>query len=320
MFEKLLDEFMPAEELREYLKKESISDFNMADIIFYSLMPVEKKRDALFELEQMDLSKERQILREYWIKYRLSIEEALKLKELKGAIFIVYERSIYGDNVDSDEWLQGIFSSYAAAESFVKEDTEKKKNEEDQMSWYEINLWIKGDNDSYVDTCTYYYIDGELIYTEFDLSNDFHENCTDGELRIPVSYKPGDILIADRYPFGHKEKFVMLEIGDNHDCCCLQALCKKVGGIWDVGAVKHGMIGSIGYPKMSVFYTAKRYEPNLSNPEDVILAKVSELIDGDENRGTVIWDKVYSANSDEEIMTILESVDFSTQANKIGNQ
>lgn len=37
MFGGLLDEFIPAEELREYLKGEPISDYDMADIIFYFL-------------------------------------------------------------------------------------------------------------------------------------------------------------------------------------------------------------------------------------------------------------------------------------------
>lgn len=310
MFGRLLDEFMPAEELREYLKKESISDFDMADIIFYSPTSVEKKREALLELEEMDLPEEKKLLREYWIKYRPSIEEALKIRESKDSIFIVYEQTIYGDDVDSDEWMHGIFSSYDAAEAFVKKDTEEKKNEEDQMSWYEINLWIKGENDSYVNTCTYLYIDGELTYTEFELGNAFHESCTDGELRIPVSYKPGDILIADRYPFGRKEKFVMLKIGDNQDCCCLQALCKKEDDTWEAGAVKHGMIGSIGYPRVSVLYTAKKYVPDLSNPEDAILAKISELVAGDEKRGTVIWDETCYGKSEEELVDFLTKLRF----------
>lgn len=311
MFETLLDEFVPAEDLREYLKKEVISDSYMADIIFYSPVPVEKKRKALLELEQMDFPEDRKLFREYWIKYRPSIEEALKLRRTKDAIFIVYEQTIYGDDVDSDEWMHGIFSSYAAAEACIKKDIEEKKDEEDQMSWYEINLWAKGDSDSYVNTCTYYYIDGELVYTEVELGNDFHERCTDGELRIPVSYKSGDILIADRYPFGRKEKFVVLQIGDNRDCCCLQALCKKADGTWEVGAVKHGMIGSIGYPRVSVLYTAKKYEPDLSDSEDTILAKVSEMVAGDEKRGTVIWDEMCCGKNDEELMTILDGIVFS---------
>lgn len=312
VFDKFLDEFIPASKLREYLKNEPISDKNMADIIFYAIAPVEKKAEALYELEHMELPEERRFFREHWLKYRKSINAALELRTAQNAIFIVYEQAVCGDNVDSDECMLGIFSSYEAAKNFLIKDAEQKKNEEGVLNWYEINLWVKDVNSSYIDTCTYYFIDGELCYTEFDLGNDLHESCTDGELNIPVPYKPGDILISDRYPFGRKEKFVMLQIGDNHDCCCLQALFKNAKGSWNVGAVKHGMMGSVGYPRVSVLYIANEYEPDLSSPEDAILAKVSKLIDGDEKKGSIIWDRLCFENiqSDDDIMKILDEVDF----------
>ncbi len=142
---------------------------------------------------------------------------------------------------------------------------------------------------------------------QFHIGNDFHESCTDGELRIPVSYKSGDILIADEYPFGHTVKFVMLQIGDNVDCCCLQALSKKENGVWDIGAVKHGMIGSIGYPRVSCLYTAKKYIPDLSLSEDAILAKVSELVAGEETKGSILWDKISMGDTinDEKMWALL---------------
>ena len=93
----------------------------------------------------------------------------------------------------------------------------------------------------------------QLCYAEFDFGSEFHESGVNGELNIPVHYKPGDILMADAYPFGPKEKFVMLEIGDNQDCCCLQALSRKQDGTRDVGAVKHGMIGDMIYPRYLLY-------------------------------------------------------------------
>jgi hypothetical protein len=58
---------------------------------------------------------------------------------------------------------------------------------------------------------------------------------------------------------------------------------------WNVGAVKHGAIGDIGYPRISVLYTADTYHPDLSDPEDAVLARVSELIAGDKVKGTALW-------------------------------
>lgn len=113
--------------------------------------------------------------------------------------------------------------------------------------------------------------------------------------------------MADAYPFGPKEKFVMLEIGDNQDCCCLQALSRKQDGTWDVGAVKHGMIGDMIYPRISALYTADTYIPNLVDPEDAILDKVSELVAGDEKKGSELWNKFIVSNisSDEKMWEIL---------------
>lgn len=298
MFDKYLDEFMPSLELREYLKKIDVMDSQIANIIYYAMAPLEAKRDALSQIEKMDISKERKEVYGFWHNYRRTIEEVLSLRNVEDAIFIVYVYSIYGDSNESDEWMQGVYSSYKAAYDFVMNDAESKKDEKDQMSWYVINLRMKGESDAYIETCDYYIIEGKLCYCEFEISNDFHESCTDGELSIPVSYKPGDILIADEYPFGQKVKFVMLQIGDNMDCCCLQALSKRENGSWDIGAVKHGMIGSIDYPRVSSLYTAKKYIPDLSLPGDVILAKASELVAGEERKGSILWDKIYMSDTD----------------------
>lgn len=307
MFDNLLDEFIPVKGLREYLKNEPICDSNMADIIFYAKAPLERKREALYELENMEMSENTKRLREYWLKYRESIDESFLLLDSEDAIFVVYEYSIYEDSTDSDEWMRGIFSSYDAALRFAGKDWESKKDDESMIHWYVIDLWMKGDDDSYKDTCNYYIIDNELCYSEFNFNCDFYESCTDGELRIPVHYKPGDILAADIYPFGRKVKFVMLRIGDNQDCCCLQALSRKQDGTWSVGAVKHGMIGDMKYPRVSALYTADIYHPDVSDPEDAILAKVSELVAGDEKKGSELWDRFNDSDisSDEKIWKIL---------------
>lgn len=56
MFNNYIDEFIPVPGLREYLKNEPISDSEVADIIFYAKAPLQRKREALFELENMEIS------------------------------------------------------------------------------------------------------------------------------------------------------------------------------------------------------------------------------------------------------------------------
>lgn len=157
MFDKYLDEFMPSLELRTYLKKADITDRQIANIIYYAIAPVEAKRDALCQIEKMDIPEERKELGAFWLNYRRSIEEALSLRNAKDAIYIVYKNSIYGDNNESDECMYGVYSSYKAAYEFIMKYAESKK-EEEQMSWYVINLQMKGESDAYIDTCDYYII------------------------------------------------------------------------------------------------------------------------------------------------------------------
>lgn len=312
MFENFLDEFIPAKKLRDYLKREPIYDSQVADIIFYAKAPLQRKREALFALENMEIPEHRKYAREYWLKYRESIDEAFSMLNSDDAVFVVYEHFIYEDNSEPEEFIQDIFSTYDAALSFVRNDSETCDYDENLVHWNVINLLIKGEDDSYKDTCSYYIIDKELCYFQFDFSRGFSRNCLDGELRLPVHYKPGDIMVADNYPFGRKIKFVILQIGDNMDCCCLQALSLRKDGTWDVGAVKHGSIGNMNYPKISPLYTADIYEPDLSNPEDAILAEVSGLVSGDENRGRVLWNKIAfnSVSSTEKMWEILKNPDL----------
>ena len=74
-----------------------------------------------------------------------------------------------------------------------------------------------------------------------------------------------------------------------------------------MGAVKHGMIDDMEYPRVSALYTADIYHPDLSDPEDAILAKVSELVAGDEKKGSELWDRFNDSDisSDEKIWKIL---------------
>ena len=310
MFYKFIDEFIPVPSLREYLKNEPISDSEVADIIFYAKAPLQRKREALFELEKMEISGNGKVLREYWLKYRGSIDEAFLLMNSENVVFVVYEYSLHEHDGESDEWMHGIFSSYDVAMRFIRKDSEFKKAEKNLNHWYVINLWMKEDEGYYKDTCDYYIIDDELCYAEFDVSSDYYESCVDGELSIPVHYKPGDILIADNYPFEHKQKFVMLEIGDNRDCCCLQALIRRQDGSWKVGAVKHGMMDDTIYPRISVLYTADTYIPDLSITEDAILEKISEIVSGDEKKGCDLWNKLNDSDisSDEKILDILKEL------------
>ena len=162
MFNEFIDEFISVPGLREYLKKEPINDGEVADIIYYARASLQRKREALLKLENMEIPEERKGGQNFWLKNRESIEAAFSLMDSKDAVFTVYEYSLYGDDIDSEEWMHGIFSSYNAALRFARKDYESKKGEKNMMHWYVINLWAKENEESYKNVCDYYIIDNEL--------------------------------------------------------------------------------------------------------------------------------------------------------------
>lgn len=48
VFDKFIEEFIPAMDLANYLKKKHIKDSDVAQIISYAKAPLERKRDALY--------------------------------------------------------------------------------------------------------------------------------------------------------------------------------------------------------------------------------------------------------------------------------
>jgi hypothetical protein len=83
---------------------------------------------------------------------------------------------------------------------------------------------------------------------------------------------------------------VILTVGDNVDCCCLQAACRSKDGIWVSGAVKHGscfpdefnLISS--EDAISPLYRIATFKEELSGDEK-LLGLISQYINGDEDCG-----------------------------------
>ncbi len=65
---------------------------------------------------------------------------------------------------------------------------------------------------------------------DFGLFNDLRN--------IPIPFHAGDIVTLDCRPFAPVSHTVILKIGDNRDCCCLQSLYREDNGTWDTEAVK----------------------------------------------------------------------------------
>lgn len=128
----------------------------------------------------------------------------------------------------------------------------------------------------------------------------------------------GDIVTADCRPFAPVSHIVILEVGDNRDCCCLQALYRNGDGVWDIGAVKHGhVLPNFQLPGISLLYRLAIFRGQLPK-EERLLEKVSRYLSGDEGRGTALWNYINHFRdkgrkqrvTEEQILSYLEECRF----------
>ncbi len=200
--------------------------------------------------------------------------------------------------------------------------------EDDALYWYDIIKWIKNDEGKYVDVCSYIFIKDEISFVDIDnypaKDDDFSDirsaPWNNSGLNLPVPFKPGDVLQINGFPFGPKVNIVILEVGDNMDCCCLQALSKGDDGLWYTGSVKHNSIGYRGvFPCISPLYTATTLLRPVDE-NDQMLFKVQEFIGDDPRKGSRLWNTInnYSNTdtppvyekgelSDEELLDLLQN-------------
>lgn len=179
---------------------------------------------------------------------------------------------------------------------------------EELLTWFYVEKWSPDGNGWLENKYSYEVVGGKACYCCCkDLS--VHawldlEGCTDPNL--PVPFHAGDIMTIDCRPFREVRHVVILEVGDNHDCCCLQALHYAGSGTWDIGAVKHGYVFPNGHsPSLSPLYRLAFFHGQLPE-EERLLEKVSRYVNGDEERGSSLWHYIFDLCDDRKKRTVTE--------------
>lgn len=128
---------------------------------------------------------------------------------------------------------------------------------------------------------------------------------THQDLNLPVPFHAGDLVAIDCRPFAPVNHAVILEVGDNRDCCCLQALYRKSDGTWSTGAVKHGYASPNHNAGISPLYRLSSFHGQLRS-EERLLEQVSRYVNGDEERGSDLWHYIYELCEDRRNRTVTE--------------
>lgn len=146
--------------------------------------------------------------------------------------------------------------------------------------------------------------------------NGVQELIDDCEIYLRAIYEAERLMDAEGVfsveisSYDADKRFIeILEVGDNLDYCCLQAIGKSIDGAWHIGAVKHGHVGIDVLPCVSPLYTMKIYKGELP-PDFKMLESISNFVDGREENGTMLWNALAfaSENTDEELLACLENI------------
>ncbi len=285
MYDKFIDRFMPSNDMREYLKTvEDLELWRLLDIIWHADAPVQDKLDALKELE-----KDPNIQPDEDSYYRdtpksliAQLEYALDILKTDG-VYVLNIAYYDSETKNSEEDYKGLYSTFEEALEKANETVKYYKEDYDDLSWGIITKWEKDENGKMVARCEYHIVDSELKYINFENPNIELESryiedmiCM-GDLYLPVPFSTGDLVEVNGAPFSPNFHGIIVDIGDNHDCCCVQGLARNRDGLWSIGAVKHNIFGIQTAPQKAMLYTIDRYYGELPEDEKV-LKTVSEML------------------------------------------
>ena len=309
----LIEEFMPSEEMREYLKNVELIYWQIVQLVYFSPVCMDRKKKALEQLIEIAEDERDGELKSEAQLYLKNIEDSEKERIGEG-VFTVELGRYAPEEKDSSIDFHTVCKTYDAALSVISEYHMIEEYTDDDPVWYEITKWKETENGKMVEVCSYIIVRGELWY--IDLDDHYYDDYLDSvslcyemeNLDLPVPFLPGDFVEINGYPFGPIQHILITSIGDNSDCCCVQALSVDEEGKWDCGAVKHGMVGYQYFPKLSPLYYAKIYDGEYGGDE-TLLSKIKRYISGDRSKAQRIYDCFFDDATYEEMEHYIE-LDF----------
>ena len=301
----LIEAFMPSEEMREYLKNVELGDWQIVQLVYFSPVCMDRKKKALEQLIEIAEDERDDELKSECQLYLRNIEDSEKERIGEG-VFTVELGNYDSLAKDTSTDFYTVCTTYDAALSVINEYHRIEEYTNDDPVWYEITKWTKAENGKMKETCRYIIVRNELWY--IDMDDYYYDDHLDSvnlyygmeNIDLPVPFLPGDFLEINGYPFGPIEHILITRIGDNSDCCCVQALSVNDEGIWDCGAVKHSMVGYHYFPKLSPLYFAKSYDGEYVGDE-ALLSKIKKYISGDRCKAQGIYDCLFEKATDEEM-------------------
>lgn len=292
---KILSQFMPSAEMQDYLAEQTLSDWDISRIIIGSPKPLVQKAKWL------------------WGEYKDDVNAAVDELTLNSGEILYLLDAWYDDDIKDekiipnspflsfDKVLEHIQNEYANELKFCDED-----EPDDTLSvWYVLEKWSPDGNGGFEHIYTYFMIGDEPIYfikeTENNSKTDLSYSYYCRDLYVPVPFNVGDMLYIDCSPFAPPLPALLIEKGDNKDCCCLQILYKDIGTKkYRTTPLKHGLrlegLESAYEPMLSPLYQIKSIGDDFFSEDDKkeygMLFKIRDFIGTDEGKGAALWNRM----------------------------
>ncbi len=224
-------------------------------------------------------------------------------------VYVVESANYNSDKNACELEFECVTATFEQAKEWINAQSAIEEYAMDVPRWNRVSKWIKDLNERYSEVCTYTFVGNEVYFV--DISDEYADrqglksewNC---EINIEVPFKSGDIVEINGLPYCERYHALITNVGDNRDCCCLQALFRRKDGKWEVGSVKHNQLLYNIYPFVSPLYIAEVFAGTLLDGEE-LMYEVQKYIDGDEQRGTTLWNYVsYKPITDRELVNFLE--------------
>ena len=336
----VLQTFLPSDAMRRYLAGAPLTKRQISELVCGAPVPLTDKlrwmeylaakenlfpdipSESLYLREQSAADPAAQRMVEASFSYQAE-QIKLALEELgtsAEAVFLLIE-AWHDEEIDDRKISAGTpFFNADDALEYIRHDMDSAGEDYNNLCWYELQKWKPSTDPvsgkaSYVHGYTYYFLKDRACFFEklegtrepYLFLPKSRRYAEDGQhLNLPVPFCAGDIVRVDCRPFQPERPAVLLEVGGNTDCCCVQALCRGQNGTWTLGALKHGSLFSNATCFLSPLYRLEVCPKPL--PEsDCLLQNIQDFIAGDEKRGRLLWERLrrLDTRTDSEIRLVL---------------
>ena len=303
--------------MRDYLKKDELSNAELVWLICGAPVPVDEKIRALKEILNDCKYADEDYIKDTCAKAIYDMCDAMYQMDSEGDSILTLEDCWYDEDIKEHKRdLAGVFQDYYSA---IEYESDKESDERDcDNTWWELKIWKDEGEQDFDQKYTYYCKNGDIWWIHKEewppqkLRGRSFPYLDSSRLCLSVPYKPGDILNINTWPFVPSQPAVLTSDLE-WDLLCI--LIRNVDGYWQYGNIRSGILGRSIYQEdwISPFYNIRKWNDQ-SHDDMKVLSAVSEWIGGDKERGAAFDNKlidkanIRSEFTSEEILKMIDEI------------